>query len=92
MGINVLSILSDTEYAIVHATTDGSDPSDPQYLQGEFGTFSDDGTYTTFIQSVNTDSSGGLSDIGTSIVLTEDPGVSLNFTTSIENFTFSRLQ
>ena len=86
--LNVLTILSDTEYSIVHGANNSYIT---EILLGEFGTFSDDGTYTTFIQSVNTDSDGGLSDIGTNIEIAEDPGVSLAFVSSTESFTFLRL-
>jgi len=90
VNINILTILSATDYTIVHSTTDGSNPGG-EYLYGEFGTFSDDGTYTTFVQDIDADGEGGLSHIGTDIEITEDPGVSLNFMTSTESFTFDRL-
>lgn len=61
--ITVLTMLSDTEYAIVH-TQNGEcygEPCTPQALSGEFGTYSWDGyNFTAISVSVDTNGVGGL--------------------------------
>lgn len=61
-GVNILTILSDSEYVIAHTGNHGS--SDPKIaLSGEFGTYtynSADGSFTITGVTVDSDEDGGL--------------------------------
>ena len=84
-GENILTFLTDTDYAIVHTGPAG----DVQELKGEFGTYSSNGSNDLqfFVGPVNTDQDHGFSDvtitsvaIGADIIsITEDSGYSYDF-------------
>ncbi|MDE1351306.1 adhesin [Vibrio aestuarianus] len=84
---NILTILSDSEYVIVHTRNDYVDSG----VLGEFAPYSYSGTtFTIGNPTVNADGDGGLSDIGGSANVTvSDTELSFN---GAESFSFTRIQ
>ncbi len=97
-NLNVLTILSDSSYAIVHTNNTGSYAGEAQQaLSGEFGTYSyTGGVFTVTGVTVDTDGDGGLHNKdGDAFALPLEvvPGEALNFgsESSEEQFSFERI-